>query len=140
MAAAAEVISLFVAGPGILFPIGLVIGTGVSVIGFLILVRSGQFLVDSQSSAPVILGYGLRIILYGIAFLVCIKISVPCGFGCGCGILSIHCGILFLYGIVYPFIKHKKNPLNDWTEPKEWNDLSVYDEEDDWDDWDDIRR
>ena len=40
---------------------------------------------------------------------------------------------MFLYGIVYKFIKKKKNPLNDWIEPKQWNDLSVYDDEDD--DW-----
>ena len=70
--------------------------------------------------------------VYGAVFFICIKASLPCGFGCGIGFVTIHFGIMFLYGIVYKFIKKKKNPLNDWTEPKEWNDLSVYDDEDDW--------
>ncbi len=134
MAAVAEVISLFVIGPTVMFPLGLVIGTAISIIGFIILIRTGQILMDSKKKSPVVLGYGFRILLYGAAFLVCIKISVPCGFGCGCGFITIHFGILFLYGIVYKFIKKKKNPLNDWLEPKQWNDLSVYDDEDDWSD------
>ena len=134
MAAVAEVISLIIIGPSMMFALGLVIGTAISIIGFIILVRTGQILMDSKKKSPVVLGYGLRVILYGAAFLICIKLALPCGAGCGCGFITIHFGILFLYGIVYKFFKKKKNPLNDWLEPKQWNDLSVYDDEDDWND------
>lgn len=133
MAAVAEVISLFVIGPGIMFPAGLAVGTAVSIVGFVILVRTGQTMMEQSKKSPILLGYLSRLVLYGAAFLFCIKVSLQCGFGCGTGFITIHAGIIFLYGIVYRFIKKKKNPLNDWTEPKQWNDLSIYDDEDD--DW-----
>ena len=133
MAAVAEVISLFVIGPNALFAAGLAAGTAVSVIGFIILVRTGETLAEESKKSPILLGYIVRLLLYGVVFFICIKASLPCGFGCGVGFVTIHFGILFLYGVVYKFFKKKKNPLNDWTEPKEWNDLSAYDDEDD--DW-----
>lgn len=134
MAAVAEVVSLIVIGPNIMFVLGLLIGTAVAIVGFIILVKTGQMLMDDKKKKPVVLGYVFRIFLYGISFLFCIKLSLPCGFGCGCGFITVHAGILFLYGIVYRFIRKKENPLNDWIAgTKEWNDLSVYDdEEDDW--------
>ena len=133
MAAVAEVVSLFVIGPNALFAAGLAAGTAVSVIGFIILVRTGETLSEESKKSPILLGYLVRLLLYGVVFFICIKASLSCGFGCVIGFVTIHFGILFLYGIVYKFFKKKKNPLNDWTEPKEWNDLSIYDDEDD--DW-----
>ncbi len=133
MALVAEIVSLFVIGPDPFFVLGLVIGTAVTILGFIILVKTGQMLMDDKKKKPVVLGYVLRIFLYGISFLFCIKLSLRAGAGCGCGFITVHFGILLLYGIVYRFIKKKKNPLNDWIGPKEWNDLSVYDDEDD--DW-----
>lgn len=135
MAGVAEVVSLFVIGPSIMFPIGLAVGTAVSIIGFIILVRTGRDLMENKKKSPILLGYIVRIVLYAATFMICIKLSLQCGFGCGIGFVTIHFGIMFLYGIVYKFIKKKKNPLNDWIEPKQWNDLSVYDDEDD--DWPD---
>ena len=132
MAAVAEVVSLFIIGPSVLVAVGLAAGTAVSVIGFIILVRTGETLMEESRKAPILLGYIVRLVLYGAVFFICIKASLPCGFRCGIGFVTIHFGIMFLYGIVYKFIRKKKNPLNDWTEPKEWNDLSVYDDEDDW--------
>jgi hypothetical protein len=133
MAAVAEVVSLFVIGPDALFSAGLAAGTAVSVIGFIILVKTGETLSEKSKKSPILLGYIVRLLLYGVVFFIFIKASLPCGFGCVIGFVTIHFGILFLYGVVYKFFKKKKNPLNDWTEPKEWNDLSVYDDEDD--DW-----
>lgn len=132
-AAAAEVVSLFIIGPSVMFSAGLAAGTAVSIIGFVILVKSGETLMEESKKSPILLGYIVRLLLYGITFFICIRIGLQCGFGCGLGFITIHFGIMFLYGIVYKFIKKKKNPLNDWTEPKEWNDLSIYDDEDD--DW-----
>ncbi len=131
MAVLAEVISLFVIGPGVMFPLGLAMGTAVAIFGFILLVKSGEASVVTRTGTIVVLGYFFALILHGIFFFICIRLSLVCAVGCGCGFLTIHFGIMFLYGIVYKFFKKKENPLNDWTEPKEWNDLSVYDEEDD---------
>ena len=42
MAAVAEVVSLIVIGPNVLFVLGLLIGTAVAIVGFIILVKTGQ--------------------------------------------------------------------------------------------------
>lgn len=130
----AEIVSLFVIGPEIMFPLGLAIGTAVSIVGFIMLVKTGEAQVVTKVSLFIVVGYFFGLILYGISFYICIRLSYICAFGCVYGFATIHLGIMFLYGIVYKFFKKKKNPLNDWTEPKEWNDLSIYDEEED-DDW-----
>ena len=128
-----QIVSLPLHGPDLWFTAGLAAGTLTTIICFLILTRTGTLVEVTKKGGPVVTGYFIRMLLYGLAFLVCIKLSVPCGFGCLAGFVTLHFGILVLYGIVYRFILKKKNPLNDWTEPKEWNDLSVYDDEDD--DW-----
>lgn len=133
MAALAEVISLLVIGPSLSFGIGLCAGTATTIVCFLILTKIGIVTDLKKKGAPMVGGYFVRMLLYGAVFFVCIKMSVPCGFGALIGFITLHFGILVLYGIVYKFIIKKKNPLNDWTEPKEWNDLSIYDDEDD--DW-----
>ena len=135
VAALAEIVSLIVYRPSLWFAAGLAAGTATTVVCFLILTRSGALSKITKKSGIVVLGYFARMLIYGAVFFICIKIRVPCGFGCLVGFVSLHFGILILYGIVYR-VRKRKNPLNDWTEPKEWNDLSVYDDEDD--DWNDL--
>ena len=133
VAAFAEIISLIVYGPSLWFAAGLAAGTATTIGCFLILTRTGAMTEITKKGGIIVLGYFARMLLYGAVFFLCIKIRVPCGFGCLAGFVSLHFGILILYGVVYRFFRKKKNPLNAWTEPKEWNDLSVYDdEEDDW--------
>ncbi len=133
MAVLAELISLAVIGPSLWFSGGLAVGTAVTMICFLILTRTGALTEIMKKGGIIVLGYFARMLLYGVVFFLCIRANVTCGFGCLAGFITLHFGILVLYGIVYKLILKKKNPLNDWTEPKEWNDLSVYDDEDE--DW-----
>ena len=133
MAGLAELLSLPVIGPSLPFLIGLAAGTAMTILCFEILAKIGVMTGKKGGSGPMVGGYFVRMLLYGAVFFICIRWKVACGFGCLAGILSLHFGILVLYGIVYKFILKKENPLNDWTGPKEWNDLSVYDDEDD--DW-----
>lgn len=132
VAALAEIVSLIVYKPSLWFAVGLVCGTGTTIVCFIILTRTGAITEIMKKSGIIVLGYFARMLIYGAVFFVCIRLSLPCGFGCLAGFVSLHFGILALYGLVYR-LRGKKNPLNDWTEPKEWNDLSVYDDEDD--DW-----
>ena len=80
-----------------------------------------------------VVGYFARMLLYGAVFFICIKMESAVRIRLPGGIrITLHFGIVILYSVVYRFILKKKNPLNDWTEPKEWNDLSEDDEEDDY--------
>lgn len=129
----AELISLVIVGPDRGFGAGLAAGTMTTMGSFLILARTGSMIDITNNSFPVIGGYFVRMLLYGAVFFFCIRTGILCGFGCLAGFITLHFGIVMLYSVVYRFILKKKNPLNDWTEPKEWNDLSEYDEEED--DW-----
>ena len=131
MAGFSELVSLVAYKPSIWFALGLAAGTATGMAGFLILTRTNALEDISKRSGLVVLSYFARMLIYGAVFFLCIRMKLACGFGSLVGFVALPFGILVLYGIVYRF--KKKNPLNDWTEPKEWNDLSVYDDEDD--DW-----
>ena len=88
MAAVAEGISLLVIGPSALFAAGLAAGTAVSILGFIILVKTGETLMEESKKSPILLGYIVRLFLYGAVFFICIKLSLPCGFGCGIGLFD----------------------------------------------------
>ncbi len=133
MALVAEVISLPLIGIKLPFSCGLVVGTAVTIFNFQLLVYSGEQVIKSKRAMPVVGGYFVRLLIYGIAFLVALKFGWYVAAGCAAGFITLHVAIMFTYLVVYGLFKKTKNPLNDWTEPKEWNDLSVYDDEDD--DW-----
>lgn len=136
MAALAEVISLLVIGPSLPFALGVCAGTATTILCFLLLTKVAKMAQEKKTGGPVVGGYFVRMLLYGAVFFICIKLSVPCGFGCLAGFVTLHFGMLVLYSFVYRFILKKDNPLKDWQGTKEWNDLSVYDDEDD--DWGDL--
>ena len=78
MAAVAEGVSLLVIGPNALFAAGLAAGTAVSILGFIILVKTGETLMEESKKSPILLGYIVRLFLYGAVFFICIKLSLPC--------------------------------------------------------------
>lgn len=130
----AEIISIPFVGVKLAFTGGLIVGTAVTVLNFNLLVFSGEKVVSKGRAMPMVGGYFARLVIYGASFVLCVKLGeMFAAIGCVAGFVTIHVSILFTYLVVYGLIKKKKNPLNDWTEPKEWNDLSVYDDEDD--DW-----
>lgn len=133
MAMISEVISLLVIGFNIWFAGGLVVGTAVTVFNFHLLVLSGEKVISEQRAMPVVGGYFVRLVIYGVVFFVATRFGLAASVGCAIGYVTLHASIMFTYLIVYGLFKKKTNPLNDWTEPKKWNDLSVYDDEDD--DW-----
>lgn len=131
-AAFAEAVSLPIIGLDLLFFGGLIAGTAMSVLGFVILTITGASLMNSGRKLPVFLGYLGRLIMYGVSFILCLNIGRACAFGCAAGFLTVPFGIMFLYGIYYGLIRKKENPLNDWKDKRNWRDLSEFDEDDDW--------
>lgn len=133
IAAFSELVSLLILGPSLLFTAGLIVGTAVTILNFVLLVKAGEKVMDEKRAMPMVGGYFVRLVIYGVFFVAAVKVGFHAAVGCAVGFITLHVGIMFTYLVVYGLIKKKKNPLNDWTEPKEWNDLSVYDDEDD--DW-----
>ncbi len=111
MALAAEVISLPVIGFQPAFTCALVLGTAITVMNFILLVSAGEKVMDVKRAGPMVGSYFVRLAIYGAGFFIAIKFGLYAAVGCAAGYVT----------------------LNDWTEPQEWNDLSIYDEEDE--DW-----
>lgn len=128
-----ELVSLAVLGISSKFLLGLVAGTAVTIVNFTILERSAVKLMQKQSKGPVVAGYFLRLPIYGVVFYACLMAGLRSAVGCALGFITLPLALMYLYGIKSRFPGAEKNPLNDWTEPKEWNDASAWDdEEDDW--------
>ena len=128
-----ELVSLLIEGPDIKFFCGLAVGTAVTMFNFGILALSAVKLTEKHSKAPVVAGYFIRLPIYGAAFYFCLMAGKMSAIGCVLGFVTLHIAIMYIYGIKSRLPGADKNPLNDWKEPKQWNDLSQWDDEDD--DW-----
>lgn len=114
--------------------LGIAIGTVTTMINFVFLVWSGKALVATKRKAPVIWAYFIRLPIYGMVFYLCLRLGGKWGaLGCAVGFVTLALSIMVIYGIESHLPGAKKNPLNDWTEPKKWRDPSEWDDEDD--DW-----
>ncbi|MGI6721407.1 MAG: hypothetical protein ACOX4I_02430 [Anaerovoracaceae bacterium] len=131
IAIAAELISLAIIGADIGFLAGIAIGTFITMINFNIMVWSAKRMLERQSKGPVVGGYFIRMPIYGVIFYLCLMISGHCAIACVIGFLSLHVSIMLIYGIESRMPGAKKNPLNDWTEPKKWRDPSEWEDDDD---------
>jgi len=128
-----EAISLIVLGIDGGFALGLAVGTATAVMNFIILENSAVKLMKKNSSGPVVAGYFIRMPIYGAVFYLCLRVGIISAVSCALGFVTLPLAMIYLYGIRSRFPGAVKNPLNDWTEPKKWNDLSEFDDEDD--DW-----
>ncbi len=130
-----ELVSLVVLGFSMKFLLGLFAGTATSIVNFAILERSAVGLMQTNSKAPVVLGYFLRLPIYGAVFYACLMSGTNSVIGCALGFVTLPIALIYIYGIKSRFPGAEKNPLNDWTEPKEWKDPADWDEENEEDEW-----
>lgn len=127
-----ELVSVIFIGLSTKFLLGMVVGTAVTLLNFSILERSSEMLMKKNSTGPMVGGYFIRMPIYGVAFYLCLRAGLYCAVACGLGFVTLPVALLYIYGIKSRFPGAEKNPLNDWKEPKEWNDLSDAEDEDDW--------
>jgi len=105
-AAVAEVVSLPVTGPNILFPFGLAIGVCAAIVSLHIIGASIEGAVKRGKKAPVILGFVVRILLYGGTFWFGLKTSYVSGVGVAIGFLLPHLAMYVKYGLA-PSVRRK---------------------------------
>lgn len=133
IAAIMEAVSLIPLGFDFKFALGLLAGTATAAVNFIILESSAAKLMQKNSRGPVVAGYFIRMPIYGAVFYLCLRAGIVSAISCALGFVTLPLAMVYLYGIRSRFRGAEKNPLNDWTEPKQWKDLSEFDDEDD--DW-----
>ena len=135
VAAAAELISVPFIGWALRFLLGMVVGTTVTIVNFIILIAFARRMLQLESKGQVVGGYFIRMLVYGVAFYLCLKIGKYCAIAAAIGFFTLHISSVIIYGIETNLPGAPKNPLNSWTEPKKWRDPSEWEDDDDFSDF-----
>ncbi|MGI6751632.1 MAG: ATP synthase subunit I [Anaerovoracaceae bacterium] len=106
-----QVVSLLILGWSIKFLGGLFIGTCISIINFQFLAWTCKKIVyGGKGSAVSIIGYFIRLLIYGASYYVCAKIDIIyCGFGCIAGFVTIKIAIVYLHAFKAGLDERKKH-------------------------------
>ena len=102
------VISLLVIGPDIFFPYGLAIGICIAIVNLNIISVSIERAFDRGKRWPVIVGFFIRVLLYGGAFLLAVRTSPISGLGAAIAFLLPHLMMYLCQGIL-PYFRRKLN-------------------------------
>ncbi|MCL1809491.1 MAG: ATP synthase subunit I [Clostridiales bacterium] len=78
---------------------GLALGTCIAVMSFNILFLVSKKVVTGGKKMWAALGYMIRLPIYGLAFYICIRLSVVCGIACLLGFLTSTLSIIYIHGI-----------------------------------------
>ena len=105
-----ELISLPIFGLSLKFLYGLALGTSVAIVNFYFHAWTCKKLVYGGKGLGIsILGYFIRLLIYGACFYGCAKIDIiHCGFGCIAGFLTIKAAILYLHAFKAWFAEKRK--------------------------------
>lgn len=131
LAVVVEIISLPIIGWQWRFLAGILAGAVTTVINFSLLVAFAERMLAISDKKVVVGGYFIRMLIYGAVFVLGIQLGMYAAIGVAIGFFTLHLSIMIIFGIESNLPGAKKNPLNSWTEPKEWNDLSDWGDEDD---------
>ena len=105
-AAVAELVSLPAIGPNILFPYGLAVGACVAIVNLNLISATIERAVESGRKSPVIIGFIVRVLLYGGALWLAATTSLFSGLGAAIGILIPHI-VLYARHALIPALKRK---------------------------------
>lgn len=95
-----QLLSLPFLGPDIRFSYGLVFGTVVAIINHRILEKAGEWaLIKGRGAALIVVGYMVRLGIYGGAFLYALQLGTASGIACLLGFTTLKWGLIYLYGI-----------------------------------------
>lgn len=131
LAIVVELISLPIIGWQWNFLVGILAGTVTTVVNFILLVAFAERMLAILEKKVVVGGYFIRMLIYGVVFVLSLQLGMYAAVGTAIGFFTLHLSIMIIFGIESNLPGAKKNPLNSWTEPKEWNDLSDWGDDDD---------
>ena len=86
------------------FLCGLFAGTAVSVMSLLIMIYAAKRTVESGVKWVATLGYLIRLPMYGVVVILCLKIGgLTAGIGCLIGFMTLTVSVIFIHGIKAKF-------------------------------------
>lgn len=95
-----QLLSLPFLGPDIRFSYGLAFGTVVAIINHRILEKAGEWaLIRGRGAGLIVVGYMVRLAIYGGAFLYALQLGTASGIACLLGFMTLKLGFICVYGI-----------------------------------------
>lgn len=104
----AELVSLPIIGWDVGFLCGLALGTLSSIVSFGVLVWAGKRAIEQGKKSMSVVGYFIRLAIYGLAFVIAIKLSLYAALASLIGIMSSKLALIYAYGIK-PKVGRKPN-------------------------------
>ena len=106
----AAILSVLVLGISISFLLGLFIGTAVALINFALLAKANKMVLDERNPTIAIVGYFVRMLLYGAAFYLCLtRLGKGGGVASVIGFMMLYTSLFVVHGIL-PSFKRTKEP------------------------------
>ena len=109
-AALMAVIGLPLFGTGVQYvqyAYGLLFGASISIISFNILLLMSKKVLSSGKKQWAPIGYLLRLPLYGVAFYLCVRLSLTAGIACILGFMTTPLAMIYVHGIKAKFSNTK---------------------------------
>ena len=104
-----QLLSLPLLGADLRFSYGLAFGTVVGIVNHQILEKVGDWALSLRWGALlIVLGYLVRLALYGGAFLYALQLGIASGVACFLGFLAMKIGVVIVYGI-RPMIQKRRH-------------------------------
>lgn len=108
VAAIVELASLPFLGPDVQFLYGLILGTAISIVNFNLMEITFKRALVSKSSVIAFVGYLIRLVLYGGAFYMAMKVSNISGLASLLGFMTLKAAIYYLHGFKAKFSTGRK--------------------------------
>ncbi|MDR1136224.1 MAG: ATP synthase subunit I [Clostridiales Family XIII bacterium] len=123
--------SLFFLGFSKEFAYGLTLGTAITIVNFNILVFTSQRVLVSGKRWLAMVGYMVRLGIYGFAFYMTATISLVSGAGAALGFITLKIAIYYIHGFRAKFSKNRKPPTEPEPEKKSRLDFLRWPKDDD---------
>lgn len=103
-----ELGSLPFIGISIQFSYGLLLGACTAIMNFNLLIMFSKKVLDAGKKWFAVIGYLLRLLIYGFVFYMCMRVSKIAGLSCVFGFLTIAIALFYQYGVKTNFSTGRK--------------------------------
>lgn len=130
IAAVFELASLPFLGLDVQFFYGLSLGTAVAIVNFNVMEFTLRKMLELRKSAIAVIGFFVRLVIYGIVFYMSIRISLISAAGTALGFLTLKLAMFYLHGLRPKFSKGRtvREEPAELQRKKRWYDYKENDE------------
>jgi hypothetical protein len=130
IAAFFELASLPFLGVDVQFFYGLALGTAIAIVNFNLMELTFRWTLELRKSSITVVGFFVRLVIYGIVFYMSIRIGLVSALGTALGFLTLKLALFYLHGFKAKFSKGRtvREEPEELQPKKHWYDYKENDE------------